>query len=154
MTHEHEFSLENPRSARTFFPHNNEANDIYRCTVDEIKIGIAQQPDLAFQYIHELWRTGRDKVIFNLFSQATENFMDCVDPTENFIKLATLSLFGNETFENCKIFLTDFYTLFCKVACGLEYEGVLKPKILNQIQDLTSQILNEISLSIDIAKNK
>lgn len=154
MSAENEFSIYRPRSEKTFFPHNNEANDVWESTIEEIKEGIAKQPDLAFQYVHELWRTGRDEVIFNLFSQANENFMDCVDPTENFTKLATLSLFGDETLENCKIFLTDFYTLFCKVACGLEYDGVLKPKILNQIQDLTGEILNEISLSIDIVRNK
>lgn len=153
MSAEIEFNISRPRTEKTFFPYNNEARGIWESTLEEIREGIAIQPDLTFQYIHELWRTGRDGVIFDLLLQDKVNVMEFADPVENFTKLATLRVFGNESLENCKIFLTDFYTLFCKVACGLDFDGSLKPEIVNKIQEPVTSLMEMIAISANIVRS-
>lgn len=151
MTIETEINFDQPRTHKTFFPHNDEAVGIWKDSDDDVKVSLRLQPQFAFQFLHELWRTGRDQLFFEIMSKEEEMGLQTeIDPSQNLHKCVALCVFSQENIENWKNFFTQFYTIYFKIRTGLGQTGILD----SEWQEVVDAFVNRIDMNISLAINR
>lgn len=129
----------------TFFPDREEREGFVTCTPEELADVVEHQPDMSARFLHELWRTKRNRVAYEGLRRMSQDGRHI--PAEDFFddlvtSSAMMCSMGGVDQEGMRTFVSDAVELVSRAANDFPLEDPLPPAVSEELTSMKASIVN------------